>query len=67
MRFRLHDLHIVPRPGEGGRAAGAPGGLANTWECPRCGTERHFAGPVPAAEAAPCAACGESTMPFAGK
>jgi hypothetical protein len=36
--------------------------LSSTWRCGRCGTERHFAEPVPAASSSPCGACGGTAL-----
>ena len=60
MLIRLPWLLSAQRPGlPGPPVPPALGGRPSpTWRCPRCGTERHFPGPVPAEAVIPCAACG---------
>ncbi|MEW5928604.1 MAG: hypothetical protein AB1941_14135 [Gemmatimonadota bacterium] len=48
--------------GPGRKDAGRAAELSSTWRCGSCGTERHFARAVPAAAAAPCAACGGTAL-----
>ena len=63
MTIQLPGARVVLHPHSPGPTAAAGGDASPTWRCPRCGTERHFPGPVPAGAAIPCAARGANTVP----